>query len=129
MSVTQVVWMFLCLHICRISTRVDAQIANTYTEKEVHIPIDAIVKTISSASSLQCVLKCRRSNTCKQAAMQLNGNSPPVCLHLKGVSFGNSTCDGDDCSGVRVTLMEEFKPNITLPQNKEPLLFPQSKWN
>ena len=121
------VCMFLCLHICRISTRVDAQIGNTYTEKEVHIPIDAIVKTIPSASSLQCVLKCRRSNTCKQAAMQLNGDSPSVCLHLNVDSFDNSTCDGNNCSGVRVTLMEEFKPNITLPQNEEPLSFPQSK--
>ena len=74
--------------------------ANRYTEEVRSVLVSSIVKELSGVSKPVCVLRCRRSKECLNAAIQkkVSGN---VCLHLK-----NST-DTTDKETTLVTVLEE----------------------
>ena len=109
-----VIWLLSLIVFFGTPLTVNAQKGNAYKETQVRISLDSMIKTITKISPLQCLLKCRRSDRCEQAAMQTSGVSTPLCLHLSGDVSGNATCDKGRCNGVQVMLMEEFKPNVTL---------------
>ena len=107
-----VIWLLILIDLFGIPLIVNTQKGNAYTETQVRISLDSIIQTFTKVFSLQCLLKCRRSDNCEHAAIQTSGVSPPLCLHLSGDVSGNLTCDKGRCDSVQVILMEEFKPNM-----------------
>ena len=87
------------------------QAGTAYVERLLNVPIDSILKTIPNTSPLQCLLRCRRSQRCRRAGMQVDGDSPPVCVHLAGDEVDGG-CYGDSC--IRLNVLEEVDTNMKI---------------
>ena len=86
-----------------------------YVKTQTYVPVASIIKTMHKISSLQCLMKCRKSKDCKQAAMQHITDSSPVCLHLDK-EFSGECSTGNGCEGVYATMLEEVKTNLKAPK-------------
>ena len=80
---------------------------HTYLEEVSVIPLTSILKRIQNKTFIQCLLRCKRSQDCKRAALQREGD----CLLLAdGKIDVGPHCDVNlDCGVMLVTLYEQFE--------------------